>query len=125
MTIPAVLEITELCPDCNGCGVLSERGGLYAVVCEDCRSYLHGETSSIVLAVEAWNTNAVSGDKGCWPKWLALLPEESELETHIDVISAPVTQEPDLTLYEPYVHHSKFVEIDNSKFAPVTQRVEK
>lgn len=126
MSTPAVLTITELCPDCNGCGVLVQREGtptVYAVVCEDCRTYLHAETPSIVLAVEAWNTNAREDLSGHWPKWQALLPNEDERDT---VIADPEAKgcEPDLSNYKAY-EHIKPIPIDNTKTAPVAQSVEK
>ncbi len=120
MSVPAVLAIFELCPDCNGCGVLVQREGtfaVYVVVCEDCRTYLHAEAPSIVLAVEAWNTNAVLGESGCWPKWLALLPHESEQDTRIEQVQ-PDARDPDMTAYKEYDGFVKPVPIDNTKTAP-------
>lgn len=124
MSTPAVLTLTESCPDCGGPPLLVERFEKYTVVCGKCRTFTYPEVASIVLAVEAWNANALNSDEARvpWPKWLALLPGEDQANTRREQAET-VARDPDMTLYEPYVH-VKPIEIDNSKTAPLPARHE-
>lgn len=105
-------HITEPCPECGGGGMVAkqEMWGLakiltsYAIVCEKCRTYLWPLVDNIGDAIASWNAQAMTGRKGCWPKWLAGLPNDERVsQTPQNIKPLP----PDLTAYQgacPAVH---------------------
>lgn len=101
-------HITEPCPECGGGGMVAkqEMWGLaktltsYAIVCEKCRTYLWPLVDNIGDAIASWNAQAMTGKKGCWPKWLADMPGVDEAARATAQAIGIVPGTPDLTNYK-------------------------
>lgn len=104
-------EITEVCPDCGGEGILGkmERWGAgsspavtYIVICKACRTCLGPEVDSAANAIHTWNAQVLSGKSANRAKWLAMLPGDDERANIIPSDSIPSdvkASHPDLTSY--------------------------